>query len=323
MLNQIDKFLVSMCVMVIASTVTPVFSLLSCSVTTAAACTGTVVLRMSGSTNAHAEIATGTTPGYSNNVICCSGLTSLSCGGVHSAEVLNLSSTTNAHVEIATNNTYPITACINGGAEIPVIAYQDTNCNGYDTTLASISSTTNSTIGNTSNYTKKVCGSLVPASITFTISTTTLYFGGISPLTTRYASSTNRDGSGTEVEAHTVSVITSALNGYVISVQGGTLSYGGNSVSAIGPINTAPLVGSSQFGLRIVASGGIGTVTSPYSASGFAYAASATTSSQIASASTGDNATTTYSVRYVANVASTVPDGSYVANLVYIATANF
>ena len=61
----------------------------------------------------------------------------------------------------------------------------------------------------------------------------------------------------------------------------------------------------------------------PYAASGFAYGATATTSSQLASASTGDNATTTYSVRYVANISPITPANAYTSNIVYIATANF
>lgn len=321
MLKQIDKIL--LVAFILIASLPHAFAIMACSITTVGGCTNTVVLRMSSQNNAHAEIATGTTPAYDNNVICCTGLSSLSCIGNHSATVLNLSSTTNAHVEIATNNTYPIKACINGGSEIPIITYQDSSCIGYDTTLASISSSTNATIASPTHYTKKVCGSLVPASITFSISTTTLYFGGISPLITRYASSADSGGSDTEVEAHTISIRTNALNGYVVDVLGGTLTYNINAITPIGNVNTAPAVGVSQFGLRAVASGGSGTVSSPYAASGFAFAASATTSSRVASATAGDDATTTYSLRYVVNIDPSVPGGPYVANLVYIATANF
>ena len=52
---------------------TPVFAVLSCSITTAVLCSDTVVLRMSSQDNAHAEIPSLGTPGYSNNVVCCSG----------------------------------------------------------------------------------------------------------------------------------------------------------------------------------------------------------------------------------------------------------
>lgn len=327
MLKQINKILISLIIIlsIVIFNITPAFAMLSCSITTAAGCSDTIVLRMSSATNAHAEVATGTTPTYSNNVICCSGLSGVLCAGPgrYSTPVLNLSSTTNAHVEVVTNNNYTNVACVSSGSEIPVVAYQDNNCTGYDTTMASISSTTNATIGSEADYTKKVCGSLVPPTITFSISTNTLFFGGISPLVTRYASSTNSDGSETEVEAHNFSVRTNALNGYTVNVQGTTLSSGSYVISAIGNTNTSPTIGINQFGLRINASGGIGGVSSPYAASGFAYGGSATTTSQVATAVTGDNATTTYSVRYVANVSGTMQSGSYLSNLVYVATANF
>ena len=248
MLKQIDKIILGVVFSLVISMVTHAFAILSCSITTSAGCTTTKVVRMSGTTNAHAEMPTQNNANYSNTVICCAGLSGTSCTG-YTANVLKLSSTTNAHVEIGTNSNYVNTACISAGSEIPVIAYQDGNCTGYDTTLASISSTTNATIGDSSAYTKKVCGSLVAPSITFVISTTTLYFGGISPLVTRYASSTDTSGSGSEVVAHTLAVKTNTLNGYSVNIQGGTLSYGTRYISAIGSINTAPAIGTAQFGL--------------------------------------------------------------------------
>lgn len=322
MLKQINKISIGIGLSVIVATMTTTFAALSCSITTSAGCTGVTVLRMSSATNAHAEVATGTTPGYSNNVVCCTGISGVACSGSY-APLLKLSSSTNAHVEIATNVNYPYTACISSSGGSPVIVYQDTNCTGYDTTLLSISSTTNATVGSPASYTKKVCGSVAPASITFTVSTSTIYFGVASPVLTRYASSTNTSGDNVEVEAHTLSVITNASNGYTLTAKGSTLTSATNTISAIGAVNTASAVGTEQFGIRLVASGGSGTVTSPYSASGFAYSATATTSSQVASASVGDNATTTYSVRYVANIAPTTPSASYTSNIVYIATANF
>jgi hypothetical protein len=322
MLKQISNIIAGCLVVVVIGNITPVFAALSCSITTAAGCTNTVVLRLSSASDAHAEMPSQSTATYSNNVVCCSGLSGVSCAG-NSASILNLSSTTNAHVEIATNSNYPNVACMTGASEIPVIAYQDNNCTGYDTTLVSISSTTNATVGSSTEYVKRVCGSLTPASITFTLATTTLYFGGLSSVITRYASSTNVDGDSVQVEAHNFTVRTNALNGYSVNVQGGTLASGANIIAAIGGVNSSPVVNTNQFGIRVVPSGGIGTVTSPYAASGFAYSATATTSAQVASATSGDNATTTYSVRYVANIAATTKAGAYVANLVYVATANF
>jgi hypothetical protein len=322
MLKQIDKIIIAVSLGVVVTMSMPAFAVLSCSITTNAGCSETVVLRMSAASNAHAEMPSEVTAAYDNNVVCCSGLSGVSCSG-NTASVLNLSSTTNAHVEVSTNSNYVNVACISAGAEEPIIAYQDNNCTGYDTTLVSISSTTNATVGSSTVYVKKVCGSLLPASLTFAISNTTIFFGGLSSVVTRYASSTNNGGDGSQVEAHTFEVRTNALNGYSVSVQGQTLTSGGDAVLAIGGTNASPSIGSEQFGIRLVASGGVGIVSSPYAASGFAYGATATTSSQVASASSGDNATTTYSVRYMANIAGITKPGEYVSNLVYVATANF
>jgi hypothetical protein len=159
--------------------------------------------------------------------------------------------------------------------------------------------------------------------ISFNVSTSSVYFGVVSPALTRYASSTNPQGSNTEGDAHTFEVNTNAVNGYTVTVKGRTLSSLSSSIAAIGGTSTTSQAGTEQFGIRLIASGGSGSVTVPYASSGFAYAATATTSSQVASASVGDNATTTYAVRYVANIAPVTAADVYTANLVYVATANF
>ncbi len=160
-------------------------------------------------------------------------------------------------------------------------------------------------------------------SITFTLSTSTVFFGTLSPVAVRYASSTSNQGSNTESEAHNFTVITNAVNGYTVSIQGQTLTSGSTTIAAIGSTATTSLAGSEQFGLRIVAFGGSGTSTSPYNGTGFAYAASATTSSQVANATIGDNATTTFSVRYLANITASTQASSYTSNVIYVVTANF
>lgn len=322
MLKQINKLFFIVICLIGFFTTKPVFAVLSCSVTTAAGCSNTVVLRMSSASNAHTELPWQSTAGYVNNVVCCSGIVGTLCSG-NTATVLKLSSSTNAHVELGTNTNYATSSCISAGSNIPMIAYQDSNCTGYDTTLLSISSTTNAMVGTSTVYTKKVCGSVVPASITFTLSTTTLYFGNMSYVAVRYASSTNSGGDSIQTEAHRFTVKTNAMNGYGVTVKGQTLTSGGYTIDAIGGTSTSSSVGTEQFGLRIVASGGTGSVVSPYASSGFAFAATATTTSLVANNSVGDNATTTYSVRYIANVAPSTDPASYTANLVYIATANF
>jgi hypothetical protein len=166
--------------------------------------------------------------------------------------------------------------------------------------------------------------STTPAqTLTFSVSTSTIYFGIVSPVLARYASGTSTQGSNSEVEAHTFLVNTNAANGYTVTARGATLSSASSSIAAIGSTNTVSATGTEQFGIRITVSGGAGTTTAPYASSGFAYAASATTSSQVASASIGDNATTTFSVRYIANIAPTTPAATYTTSIVYVATANF
>lgn len=161
----------------------------------------------------------------------------------------------------------------------------------------------------------------VAQSITFTLSANSASFGTLSAASARYASST-ASGDTSEVQAHTVVVGTNAANGYTLTVGGGTLTNNASStltISAIGGSNTASSAGTEQFGLRATASGGSGTVSSPYAASGFAFTAGTTT---LATAS-GASANTTYSVRYLANIASNTEAGSYSTSLAYVATGNF
>ncbi len=159
--------------------------------------------------------------------------------------------------------------------------------------------------------------------ITFSISTSSVYFGVATPVQARYASSTSLLGSEIEVVAHTLLVLTNATNGYSITVQGGTLSYSTTTITAIGGSSVASTPGTEQFGLRMTASGGSGGVNTPYASTGFAFGASTSTAAQVASSTVGDNATTTFSVRYLVNIAPTTAAASYSTSLVYVATANF
>lgn len=160
----------------------------------------------------------------------------------------------------------------------------------------------------------------VPQSLTFTISTTTINFGSLSAVAARYASSTG-SGDSAEVEAHNIVIGTNAANGYTMTASGTTLTYGVNTINAIGSSNTASAVGTEQFGIRATAAGGSGAVSAPYAASGFAFATS-TFPSTVATAS-GPSANTTYSLRYLANITASTEAGVYTGNVSYLATANF
>lgn len=298
---------------------------LSCSVATTCA-GGVVIWRMYATSNSHAEL-----PSRSNyaNLVCCTGVTGLgnSCSGTF-ATALKLSSTTNAHAEQNTQLNYANSACISAPAGGSVtVGYQSSSCTtpvAYDTTLGSMSTTTNSHVGDSNAYTIKICASAsaAPQTLSFALSGNSIGFGQLSSAIARFATS---DGTGTttETEAHNFTVSTNASQGYTVTVQGGTLASGANAITAIGGTNTASALGTKQFGLRLVASGGTGSVTSPYALSGYAFAATATTTSVVASNSQGDGITTTYSARYVANISANTQAGSYSTTLTYAATANF
>jgi hypothetical protein len=293
---------------------------LSCTVATTCP-SGTVIYRMSGLDNAHAELASQAN--YSQ-LVCCSGVSSLgnSCSGTYDT-ALKLSATTNAHAEQNSQSNYAQSACISvpSGGTVSV-GYQSTNCSGFDTTLGSMSGTTNAHVGDGSAYTTKICATAtgVSQSLSFNISDNSIGFGTLSASVPRYATGDN-SGSASVIEAHTISAATNAASGYVMTLNGATLTSGLNSITAIGASNTTSSAGTEQFGLRMTASGGSGTVTAPYAASGFAFD-SAAFPDEVAAA-TASSANTTYSVRYVANITAQTQAGAYTATLTYIATANF
>ncbi len=167
----------------------------------------------------------------------------------------------------------------------------------------------------------------VTQSLTFSISTSTIYFGILSSGSAKFASSTNTAGDTTETIAHTFLVGTNAPSGFAVTVIGQTLTSqqnSNNTITAIGASAASSTPGNEQFGLRATESGGVGTaVSSPYAfTTSYAYNSTATTSSILATGS-GSTPTATYSVRYLANVGAVTEAGTYAANLVYIATANF
>lgn len=167
----------------------------------------------------------------------------------------------------------------------------------------------------------------VAQSFTFTISTSTIFFGALSTAAAKFASSTNPLGDTTETIAHTLGVSTNAPSGYTITIKGQTLTSlqnASNTITAMGATAASSTASSEQFGIRATASGGTGSsVDSTYaSLSSYGYDATATTSAILATGSGATN-TTTYSLRYVANIAALTEAGTYVANVVYVATANF
>jgi|GEM_PF-678621 len=210
---------------------------LSCSITTAAACTGgtnRVILRMSSTTNAQAELPSQSTAAYANSVVCCSGVTGLSnscSGSLATTSVLKLSSITNAHVEQKNQSNYANNACIG----VPIggnvsVGYQATDCSGYDTTLASMNATTNSHIGNSAAYSAfQICGTAYATAPTYSLS------GNI-----------YQSGSESAANSTSVTVALSINNGTPTTTTGRTGTYSFPAVSYnLGDILSVYIQGSS------------------------------------------------------------------------------
>ena len=167
----------------------------------------------------------------------------------------------------------------------------------------------------------------VLASLSFTVSDNTIYFGNLKSSGSSCWAQGTDPGYVTcptvaEAEAFNMTAGTNASTGYTISVQGATLTSGANTIAAMSS-TAAPAIGTEQFGIRANASGGSGSVNATYGTSGqYAYTANGTTPAAVASSSVA-SATTTYSVRYMANISTVTKAGSYTTNHTYIATGNF
>jgi hypothetical protein len=167
----------------------------------------------------------------------------------------------------------------------------------------------------------------VAQSLTFTISTSTIYFGTLSSGAAKFASSTNTSGDSTETIAHTLAVSTNAASGFTITVRGQTLTSqenSANTITAIGGTAASSTAGTEQFAIRATESGGSGVTVDPTfsAATSYGYDATATTSATFATGS-GATPASTLSLRYLANIAAITEAGTYAATLTYVATANF
>lgn len=163
----------------------------------------------------------------------------------------------------------------------------------------------------------------VNATITFTISDTTIGFGTLSASAPQWATG-DTSGSGTDVVAHNMTVATNATAGYVVTFKGSTLTSPGSDTISVAAVtdDADGTAGSEQFGFSI-ATNGDASITS-----GYAYAGTPdwkfvdnTTTSIISE--TGPTATETFSMHYLTNIAATTEAGSYSTNITYIATGTF
>ncbi len=152
---------------------------LSCSVKASSACNGigeTVIYRMSGYTDAHAELPNRATTVYNGNVVCCTlGVVGLSnsCLAPYD-EVLKLQSLGNSHAQQIGQIGYANNVCISvPDAGMVYVDYQEGGCStpiSYDTTLGSISGTTNAHVGDPSAYPTKICGTATSKAVVGSLS---------------------------------------------------------------------------------------------------------------------------------------------------------
>jgi hypothetical protein len=165
----------------------------------------------------------------------------------------------------------------------------------------------------------------VNPTLTFTMSQTALGFGTLSASATRWA--TVGGGSGSATPGLVLIASTNGAAGYTIYVVGATLT--DNDISKTIPAmgtSAVPSVGTPQFGLNgVVTTAGSGTptISSPYGTAGqYAYTATATAQTPVATTTAPDSGTT-YSISYVADISAVTPAGTYTTTHTWTATGNF
>ena len=174
----------------------------------------------------------------------------------------------------------------------------------------------------------------VAQSLTFAILSSTstafsnsIFYGTLSSANVKFASSTNILGDTASTTAHVLTLSTNAPTGYTITMQGDTLrnqNATGTYITPIGGTATGGVVGSSQFGINVTASGGTGAIVDAiYSTTNkYGYNASSTVADTLAFGNV-PTTTTTFSIQYMANIPATQAAGAYSTAITYVGTANF
>ena len=196
------------------------------------ACSGTnaIALKLSSTTNAHAEQNTGTS--YSGDNACISvpaggsvtiGYQATNCAGFDTT-LGSIEAVTNSHV--GDQNAYPTKICATASG--------------------------------------------VPQTLVFSISDNSIGFSSLSPVQTRYATGDTLGTTTDSIDAHTISIASNASGGYVMTVSGRTLTFDLNTITAVGASALAPAVGTEQFGIRMGVNSGTGVIASPYNTANWA-----------------------------------------------------
>ncbi|MFT6829209.1 MAG: hypothetical protein ACJAV6_000022 [Candidatus Paceibacteria bacterium] len=161
-------------------------------------------------------------------------------------------------------------------------------------------------------------------SLSFSISDNTIGFGSLSAGNSTWANGVGT-GSVSATTAHTINASTNASSGYVITVDGPTLTCsncsGSPIISAIGGISTASNPGTEQFGLRALVSNGTGSVASPYNTANYAFDAAGVPDTVMTGP--GDSTPTTFNLEYLADISAVTVPGLYDTTLTYTITPTF
>ncbi len=279
---------------------------------------------MSDSTNAHVELPSQSNSNYDSNVVCCTSSSSNignSCSALNYQVFARAYDVTNSHIQDESINTYGNNLCLSSDVgDMITVGHQNTNCSGYDTTIASISASDNAHAGDSSAYTEKLCAKVVPPLLTLSISANSVSLGTITTSTT---------GSG----SHTISATTNASGGFAISYNGPTLTNQSNNSYTI-PVYTAgsSSAGTAGFGINLKAnttpsvgadpttnSGTCGVASAYNTANTFEFKDSTTTTITNVTAP----ADCVYTVSYVGNISNTTAAGSYSTNITYVLSGTF
>jgi len=146
-------------------------------------------------------------------------------------------------------------------------------------------------------------------------------FGTLTTAAPRYATKgAASGGTTTEAAAYDINSTTNAVNGIRISVRGAILTDGSYTFAT--PTAT-PAAGTEQFGMRAVSTGAVQTVAVTYgSPTDYGYGATASTTDQIASTTSGV-AANTLAIYLVAENDATTPPGDYTTTLYHVCTGYF
>jgi hypothetical protein len=299
---------------------------LSCSVTSTCNSPNVVVFKMYATVNSHAEL-----PSQSNyaNLVCCGGVTGLgnSCTGTY-AIALKLAKATNAHVEQNSFLDYTSSTCIQAPSGGTVsVAYQSSTCLGYDTTVASMATSTNSHVGNAGAYTTKICASAAPqATVTCATNVASTSF---SALTSGIITQASPNVSTTLSCSNTASGCT------LYAKDAGNASNAGLWSSGISHLIPSPnaafaatstlVIGTEGYGIRVATdtagSGSTLTIAPRYLQSGNTVGGFSLASIPVAS-STADMSGREIIVTHLAAISALTPSGNYADTITYSCTAN-